>query len=69
MKTAIQQRFINSMNMNTLVKAGVMDSISKTGHRVVKSLPKENRDEYEEFVVGQSIVGEKNVIGSKKGKL
>lgn len=63
MKTAVRERFINGIHMAHNAMASVQEAFSKVGVGVNSVHKPEDETEYEEFIVGESVVGGKFKVG------
>ena len=68
MKTAVRERFINNIHMAHNAMAGVQEAFSKVGIGVHDPHKIENQSDFQEFIVGESIVGGKFKVGAKPHK-
>ena len=65
MRTAARERFVSNIHLAHNAMAGVQEAFSKVGVGAQDPQKVEDQSDYEEFIVGESVVGGKFKVGAK----
>jgi len=65
MRTAARDRFVSNIHMAHNALASVQEAFSKVGIGTQDPQKLEDQSDYEEFIVGESVVGGKFKVGAK----